>query len=285
MLLAMLLFSLNDTLGKWLIVSCTVAQILLIRSIAAALMLAPFVVKAGAGAFREAPRPGLQVLRAVLATTETALFYLSVWYIPLVDAVTFYLAGPIYVTALSAILLRERVGIYRWSAIVVGFVGVVIALNPSAASLGPGSLIALGGSLCYALLMVATRHLRETSNVVLASTQVVAAIFFGAIAAPFAWNAITGTDLLLLLLLGVVAIVAIVLVNQSLRIAPASVVVPYQYSLIIWAVIFGYLVFGDIPKPHTLIGAAIIIASGIFIFWREQRLKLPAAEEPALAER
>jgi drug/metabolite transporter (DMT)-like permease len=74
-------------------------------------------------------------------------------------------------------------------------------------------------------------------------------------------------------------------VNQSLRLAPASVVVPYQYSLIVWAVIFGYFVFGDVPKPHTLVGAAIIVASGLFIFLREQRLRIPSAEEPALAER
>lgn len=285
MLLAMLLFSMNDALGKWLVATYSVAQILLIRSIAAALMLAPFVVRTGLAPFRAAPRPGLQVLRAALATLETALFYLAVWFIPLADAVTFYLAGPIYVTALSAVLLREKVGVYRWSAVVVGFVGVLIALKPSVASLGAGSLIALAGSLCYAVLTIATRHMRETSNVVLASAQVAGAITFGAIGAPFAWTAVAGTDLLLLLLLGVVAIVAIVLANQSLRLAPASVVVPYQYSLIVWAVLFSYAVFGDRPKPHTLVGAAIIVASGLFIFLREQRLKVPGAEEPALAER
>jgi len=285
MLLAMLLFSMNDALGKWLVATYSVAQILLIRSIAASLMLAPFVIRSGLAPFRNAPRPGLQVLRAALATLETALFYLSVWFIPLADAVTFYLAGPIYVTALSALLLREKVGVYRWSAVIAGFIGVLIALKPSAASLGAGSLIALAGSFCYAVLMIATRHLRETSNVVLASAQVAGALAFGAIGAPFAWTVVAGTDLLLLLLLGVVAIVAIVLANQSLRLAPASVVAPYQYSLIVWAVLFGYVVFGDHPKPHTLVGAAVIVASGLFIFLREQRLKVPGAEEPALAER
>jgi drug/metabolite transporter (DMT)-like permease len=285
MLLAVLLFSVNDALAKWLVATYAVAQILLIRSISASLMLAPFVLKAGAGAFRDAPRPRLQVLRAVLATAETVGFYFAVRYIPLADAVTFYLAGPIYVTALSAILLREKVGAYRWSAVIVGFVGVLIALNPSAASLNVGSLIALCGSIAYAFLMIATRAVRSSPNVVLAGAQVAGAIVFGAVGAPFAWTAVAGTDFLLLLLLGVVAIVAIVLVNQSLRLAPASVVVPYQYSLIVWATVFGYFVFGDVPKTHTLFGGAIIVASGLFIFLREQRLNVPGAEEPALAER
>ena len=206
MLLAVLLFSVNDALAKWLVATYAVAQILLIRSISASLMLAPFVLKAGAGAFRDAPRPRLQVLRAVLATAETVGFYFAVRYIPLADAVTFYLAGPIYVTALSAILLREKVGAYRWSAVIVGFVGVLIALNPSAASLNVGSLIALCGSIAYAFLMIATRAVRSTPNVVLAGAQVAGAIVFGAVGAPFAWTAVAGTDFLLLLLLGVVAV-------------------------------------------------------------------------------
>lgn len=285
MLLAMVTFSVNDALGKWLVATYSVAQILFIRSIGASLMLAPFMLKSGLKPFREAPRPGLQVVRALLATAETASFYLAVWYIPLATAMTFYLAGPIYVTALSAIFLREKVGLYRWSAVLVGFAGVIVALKPSAETLGPGSLIALGGSFLYALMMIATRQLRETSNVVLAGTQVAGAITLGAIGLPFAWTAIAGVDFLLLLLLGVVAIFAIVLVNQSLRLAPASIVAPYQYSLIVWAVLFGYLFFGDVPKPHTLIGAGIIVASGLFILVREQRLKVASADEVELAER
>lgn len=288
MLLAMLLFSVNDALGKWLVATYGVAQILLIRSISASLTIAPFVVKAGAEPFRRAPRPGLQAIRVVLATAEITLFYLAVSYIPLADAMTFYLAGPIYVTALSALLLREKVGPYRWSAVVVGFVGVVIALGPTAnglAAFGPGQFIALGGSICYAFFMIATRQVKETPNVVFVTWQVAGAIVAGAIGAPFAWVPMPGSDFLLLLLLGVAATGAIVLVNQSLRLAPASVVAPFQYSTIVWAITFGYLVFGDFPNAHTLVGAAIILASGLFIFVREQRLGAPGADQPALAER
>jgi drug/metabolite transporter (DMT)-like permease len=285
MLLAMLLFSMNDALGKWLVASYTVAQILFIRSIGGLTMLSPFVARTGAKPFREAPRPLLQVLRVALATGETALFYVAVSYMPLADAMTFYLAGPIYVTALSAPLLREHVGVYRWSAVLVGFAGVVIALDPTGEFVGKGAAIALVGSVGYALLMVVTRKLRDTNSIVMASTQMMSSLLFGGVGIAFGWSPVTLPDLVLLLLLGVVAVGALMCVNQSLRLAPASVVVPYQYSLIVWAVIFGYFVFGDVPKLHTLVGAAIIVASGLFIFLREQRLKVPSAEEPALAER
>jgi drug/metabolite transporter (DMT)-like permease len=272
MLVAMLMFSVNDALGKWLVATYSVGQILLIRAIAALAMLSPFILHGGLEAFRAAPQPGLQVLRVVLSTLEVACFYAAVWYLPLADAMTFYLAGPIYVTALSAIFLGETVGRYRWGAVIVGFVGVLVALKPSSESLGIGSLIAIAGSIFYALLMIVTRQLKSTSHVVLASTQVLGALAFGIVTAPFAWVAIGPVDYALLSLLGMVSISAIVLVNQSLKLAPASVVVPYQYTLIVWAILFGYLVFGDVPQRHTIAGAAIIVASGLFIFLREQRL-------------
>jgi drug/metabolite transporter (DMT)-like permease len=114
---------------------------------------------------------------------------------------------------------------------------------------------------------------KSTPNVVLAVAQAAGGLSFGAIGAPFTWVALeSGNHVLLLLLLGAVSIVAIVFVNQSLRLAPASVVVPYQYTLIVFAVVFGYVFFGEVPKQHTLIGAAIIVASGLYIFVREQRV-------------
>lgn len=280
MLLATLMFSLNDVLGKWLVATYSVTQILFVRSFASLLMLSPFIIRAGLEPFRRAPQPALQVLRMVLSTVEVACFYLAVWYMPLADAMTFYLAGPIYVTALSALFLGEKVGIYRWGAVLVGFVGVLIALNPSADSLGYGSLIALAGSFFYAVLMIVTRHVKSTPNIVLASSQAAGALLFGAVGAPFAWVAVGSVDFLLLFVLGVVSIIAIVFVNQSLRLAPASVVVPYQYTLIVWAIIFGYAVFGDVPEIHTIVGAVIIVASGLFIFLREQRTASRERIEP-----
>jgi drug/metabolite transporter (DMT)-like permease len=271
MLLACLVFSLNDTLGKWLVATYTVGQLLLIRSSAAMLILLPFLLQREALAeFGAAPRPRLQILRVVLSSVESALFYWAVVYLPLADVVTFYLAGPIFVTAFSALLLKEQVGWRRWSAVLAGFAGVVIAMRPSAASFSWPALIALTGCVSFALLMIATRAVRGTSDLVLVTGQMAGALVLGIVMAPIGWVSPSARDFALLGLLGVVAMFAHVCVNRSLKLAPASVVVPYQYTFILWAIVFGYFVFGDVPDAMLLTGAAIIVAAGIFIFRREQ---------------
>jgi drug/metabolite transporter (DMT)-like permease len=270
MLAGIFLFSLNDALGKWLVATFSVGELLLIRSAAAAVLLAPFVWRAGIAVFAAAPRPGLQLLRLCFSTAEVAFFFWAVAYLPLADVVTFYLAGPIYVTALSAWLLGEDVGWRRWTAVLIGFAGVIVALRPSPATFTLPALIALAGSLFFALLMILTRMLRETSDTVLVTGQIATTGLFGAVAAPFAWVMPSPRDFLLLCLFGVVSIVALACINRSLKLAPASVVVPYQYTMIMWAIVLGYLVFDDRPDPAMLVGAAIIVAAGLYIFYREQ---------------
>ena len=196
--------------------------------------------------------------------------YWAVAYLPLVDVMTFYLAAPIYVTAISALVLREPVGWRRWSAVIIGFIGVIIALRPTSASWSAPALIALAGSVCFSFLLLVTRHLRGTSDTVLVTGQTVTALIFGIVLAPLHWVPPSGIDTALLALLGVVAMIAHVCVNRSLKLAPASVVVPYQYSMIVWGIVFGFIVFGDVPEIAMLIGAAIIICAGIYIFIREQ---------------
>jgi drug/metabolite transporter (DMT)-like permease len=270
MLAGIAIFSVNDALGKWLLLDYSVGELLLIRSAAALIVLVPFLRKTRATAFRAAPRPGLQIVRIVLSALEVAMFFWAVSYLPLADTVTFYLAGPIYVTALSVVLLGETVGWRRWSAVVAGFVGVVLALHPSAASFTLPAVIALTGSIFFAILMITTRMLRDTPDMVLIGGQVGATLVLGIAFAPLGWVTPSLPDLLLPALFGVLSIVALACVNRSLKLAPASVVVPYQYTMIVWATVFGYAVFGDVPNLLTLAGAAIIIGAGLYIFWREQ---------------
>jgi len=273
MLLGMLLFSLNDLMGKWLVATYSPAQVLLFRSIAALLILLPLLGRGGLVASVRVKRPGLHALRALFSTLDVICFYTAVIYLPLADAMAFYLAAPIFVAALSPWLLGERVGWRRWTAIGVGFAGVVIALNPSAESLELPALLSLGGSLCFALLIVTTRALGPmTSDKVLVLWPIVGALILGLVAALPTWVTPSGRDMLLMGLLGVVSMSAYFCVNRSLKLAPAASVAPYQYTLIVWAILFGYPVFGDVPTPQMLIGSAIIVAAGLFIFWREQFL-------------
>jgi drug/metabolite transporter (DMT)-like permease len=270
MLAGVLLFSINDAVGKWLLATYSVGQLLLLRSAATLLLLSPVIWRAGKVAFTSAPRPGLQLLRIVLSTLEVAMFFWAVSYMPLADAITFYLAGPIYVTALSVLILREHVGWRRWTAVLVGFSGVVIALRPSAATLTLPALIALGGSVFYALLMVITRMVKETDDIVLMSGQFLGTLIFGALAAPLSWVTPSAYDMIFLSGFGAISIVALFCINRSLKLAPAGVVVPYQYTLILWGVLFGWRFFGEEPDVLTLAGAAIIVIAGLYIFWREQ---------------
>jgi len=270
MLVAVFLFGFNSAAGKWLVAKYSVGEFLLLRSTMTLILLLPLIWRAGWRVFANAPRPGLQLLRVVLSSLEIAMFFWAVGYMPLADTTTFYLAGPIYVTALSVLLLGERVGWRRWTAVLVGFCGVVIALRPSAASVTLPALIALGGSMIYALLMITTRALRETDHTVLMTTQLLGILLFAAAMAPFGWVAPALPDLMLLAGVAILQVVSLFCSVRSLQLADASVVAPYQYSLILWSVLFGWQVFNEVPDAYTMTGAAIIVSAGLYIFWREQ---------------
>ena len=271
MLLSIFMFSFGDALGKFLVATYSVGQLLWLRACAALLLLSPMIWRHRADFFR-LERPWLQLLRVTLSTLEVAAFFLATVYLPLADVITYYLAGPIFVTALSAVVLREHVGWRRWTAILVGFCGVLIALRPSAQTISWPALIALGGSLSFAVLMLITRSLRATPDIVMASSQFVGTFLLGALMSPFAWVTPDAGSLVLFAAAGCISVSALFCVNRSLKLAPASVVVPYQYSMIIWAVIFGFVVFGDVPSPATIIGASIIIGAGLYIVLRERKL-------------
>jgi drug/metabolite transporter (DMT)-like permease len=269
MLLGVFLFSLNDVMGKWLVATYSVGQVLLLRSVAALAVLLP-LMRRQKMPFAVPPQPGLHALRITLSTLEVACFYWAVTYLPLADVMTYYLAGPIYVAAFAVFWLGERLDKPRIIAIGLGFVGVLIALRPSPATLSLPALIALAGSVFYALLMITTRMLRETHDATLVLGQMLGTLIFGLAAAPFAWVTPGPLDLAGLFLLGIVSMAAHVCVNRSLKIAPASIVAPYQYTLIIWAIVLGYLAFGDIVEFWTLVGAAVICLAGLALLILER---------------
>jgi drug/metabolite transporter (DMT)-like permease len=271
MLAAVCMFSVGDALGKYIVATYSVGQLMLLRAGAALALLAPLMWRQR-GAFRTIERPWLQLLRVILSTLEIAAFFLATVYLPLADVVTYYQATPIFVTALSALVFREQVGWRRWSAILIGFCGVLIALRPSTQTISWPAVIALAGSLAFSCLMLTTRSLRTTPDIVLASVQFVATLVFGLAIAPIGWVTPTSSSLGLFFAAGIISVCALLCVNRSLKLAPASTVAPYQYTMILWAVVFGYIVFGDVPSLSTALGAVIIIGAGFYIFLREREL-------------
>jgi drug/metabolite transporter (DMT)-like permease len=277
MVLSIFMFSFGDAMGKFLVGTYSVGQLLFLRGSAALLLLLPIIWRHRRD-FVHMERPWLQLVRVTLSTLEVAAFFIATVYLPLADVITYYLAGPIFVTAMSAIFLREKVGWRRWTAILIGFCGVVIALRPSAQTVSLPALIALGGSLSFATLMLITRSLRKTPDIVMASSQFVGTFLLGAVMSAFHWVPPTPGSLVIFALAGVISVTALFCVNRSLKLAPASVVVPYQYSMIVWAVIFGFVVFGDVPEVATIVGAAIIIGAGFYIYLRERDLGRASTE-------
>lgn len=286
MLLGMAAFAANDAIGKWLVADYGVAQVILLRSLAAGLMMAPLLLRGGrvVARIRSSPRPRLQALRAVCATAEVFCFYLAVSYMPLADVMAFWMAAPIYVVAISPFLLGERVGARTWVAVAMGFAGVLILLAPSLQISGAGAVFALLGTVAFAAIMVLGRSLRETPDRDLVLFQLVAAALAGLALAPFDWQPLqSGGDLALLFLLGVVATAAHMLVTRALKLADASVVAPLQYSLLVWGAVLGFLVFGDIPAPAMLLGAALIVGSGLIVLRRSAKATDPAPLAPQAA--
>ncbi|HEX7126282.1 MAG TPA: DMT family transporter [Thermodesulfobacteriota bacterium] len=264
-LLGIFLFSANDAMGKWLVTTYTVGQVLLLRSLAALIVLAPLLARDGWASVRVAERPGLHLARVVFGTAETACFYWAVAHLPLADVMTYWLAAPVYVVAASALLLGEPVGVRRWIGVAAGFAGVLVALGPSGGMVSPAAVVSLVGSVLFALFVLATRRLRGAGTTTLVAFQMVGGLVLGAALAPVGWVTPGLRDLVLLLLLGIVAMVAHLCVTRALALAPAPVVVPYQYTFLVWAVVFGYVVFGDVPDIGGLVGAGIICAAGLYL--------------------
>ncbi|HCO54189.1 MAG TPA: EamA family transporter [Pelagibacterium sp.] len=273
MLLAMFLFSLNDAMGKWLVATYSVGQVLLLRSAVALVILLPFLWKSGLKPILSAERPKLQFARVVFSTAEVFCFYWAVYFLPLADVMTYWLAAPIYVAAMSPFLLKEKVGPIRWAAIGLGFVGVLVALTPSGEVNPLAILVSVVGTLAFALMVITGRTLRGTPDKTLVFFQITGALIAGLILTPFGWVTPTVPDFLLLGTLGVVAMLAHICVNRAVKLADAAAVAPLQYTLLPWAIILGYLFFGDLPRPLTLVGAAIIITSSFIIYLREQRTR------------
>ncbi len=283
--LGIAVFSVSNALGKYFVHRYPLGEILLFRSAAAFVCLTPLLSSRDVVASLARGQIALQVVRMVLVAIELVCFYVSVSTLPLAAVSTFYLAVPIYVMVLSAVFLRERVAPRRWVAALVGLAGVLVALRPGAAAVagvGRAEAICVFGSLCYSVILTLTRRLRGTAGTVLVAWQLTGVLALGA-----GWSALRFTmpgplDLVALSAIGLITMAGYGGVNRGLQLAPASLVAPFQYTSIVWATVTGYLVFGEVPDSGTVLGAAIIVAAGLFLLFAE-RGAIPRLEAAAPA--
>jgi drug/metabolite transporter (DMT)-like permease len=280
----MLLFTTNDAVGKWLTSSYSVSMLVFCRGIAGLVLLSPFLWRAGWRKLFILDRPVVLLVRVALTVIDSYAFYFAVSALPLADVMTYWLAAPIYVATFSPLLLGEHVGWRRWTAIGIGFIGVVVALEPSRALLSSSAIVSILGSMAFGFVLLSARSLKETPGITMIFWQTAGALIVSAFIVPFSWKTPEATNLLPLALLGLLAMLAHVMVNWAFKLADAAAVAPLQYTQLFWAIVFGWLVFGDFPSIAKFIGAGLIIASGLYIFFRERALKKVDKVLPAVPE-
>jgi drug/metabolite transporter (DMT)-like permease len=268
-------FAMLDTTAKYLNLYMSTLQVVWARYTGA--FLFPFIVSnpwTRPGLTRTT-RPVLQLVRSVLLLASTLFNFMALRYLQLDEAIALVFSTPFFVAALSGPMLGEWVRWRRWTAIAVGFVGVLVVTRPGAASFQPAALLSLSAALCYALYSIITRSLARTDS---NETTLFYSNIVGALAllpvVPFVWT--TPSDPLVIALMvatGVIGSFGHYLLIAAHRLAPAAVLSPFIYTEIVLVIALGFLVFGDLPNRYTLTGAAIVVASGLYILHRERKVR------------
>lgn len=271
MLLAVLCFALMDVAMKHLAGHMSSMQVAFFRGSMSLPFIMLWLVLAKRMDRVRPRRVGLHVIRGFISIAFLVLTVITLRELPLANAYAIFFVAPLLITLLSVPLLKEKVGIHRYSAVAVGFIGVLIMLNPNAMGfLSYGVIVGLLATLGYSLVMVLVRfmHRTETSESLMLFFVLSLSVGCGLLAL-FDWRPVSLLDVPWLLGLGLSGAVAQYLLTEAYRMAPPSVLSSFEYSAMIWALVLGYMLWGDWPGPWVLVGAAVVIASGIYISHRE----------------
>ncbi len=286
-LVSALLFAVMSALVRQLGETTPIGQIVFFRSAFA--ILPVVVIYAWRRELKTAVhtnRPFGQLGRGLLSVGGMFSNFAALARLPLADATAISFASPLITVALAAVILKERVRIYRWSAVFVGFIGVIVMLLPHlqvshlAAAGTAGALFATFAAFCNAGTVIQTRRLTrsETTPSIVFYFSLICAIA-GAATLPFAWRNPAGYEFAALVSTGILGGVAHIFLTESYRYAPASVVAPFDYTSMLWALLLGFWLFGEVPTALVFVGAAIVAGAGLFVIWRERQLGLKRARE------
>jgi drug/metabolite transporter (DMT)-like permease len=273
-LAAMAMFGLMDGASKFLAQSYSAPQILFLRYLFSVPVALAIVAPVGLRTALRTHRPWFQLARIVIIVVEMGLVLLAFRVMPLADAHALFAATPLLVAALSVPLLGERVGPRRWAAIGVGFCGVLIIVRPGIGVLAPGAMPALLAVALYAVYQVMTRIVGRVDR---AETTFLLQILIGALIlmplAPWVWQTPSPIHWPLFLALAGLGAGGHLLLIKALQTTSAVVIQPVTYSMLVWAVLFGWLFFGDLPDRWTVTGALVVVAAGVYTAVREHRLR------------
>jgi len=273
-LAAMLVFASQDAVTKILVQDMSVAQVVLVRYWVFAVFAIVWVMRKSTirHALRSV-RPKLQILRSLLSIAEIAIFNLALRHLGLAESHSLMAVFPLLAIALAAPILGERVSLKSWLAVCAGFIGTLIILRPGLDVFKPDSLIPLSAALCFAGYHVVTRQVSSagdgfnTNILYMALVGCVCATVFGVTV----WREPSMQEWILLVVISVLSVAAQLLLVKALEYAPASVLQPFNYSLLVFATIIGFLVFRELPDRWTIIGAGIVITSGLYVIYLQRR--------------
>ncbi len=271
-------FSVQDAIVKYLVLRLPVPEVLFARSLIIVALAGLLVRRADLAVMRQGRNLAAIALRGVLVFVAWLAYYSASRSLQLAELVTLYFAAPLFVVAMSNPVLGEIVGPWRWLAAGAGFCGVLIAADLSAAPDVWPALLTLFAALCWAVTTILARSLSQSVSTaaLMVGGNLVFVVACGALA-PFGFVRPDAFSLELILALGLIGGGGQFFLFEGLRRAPASAVAPFEYSLLAWAILWGYAVFGDLPSRHVLIGATIILLAGLFMLFIEGRRRVLAA--------
>jgi drug/metabolite transporter (DMT)-like permease len=286
-----LVFAVMSTLVRWVSADVPVGEVVFFRSAFAIIpVVLIFAWRRELMTAVRTGRPFGHVTRGLLGVIGMFLSFAALARLPLAEVTAIGFAAPLITVALAALILHERVRVYRWSAVAVGFVGVIVMLAPhldagrvaGSPAQTLGALLALTNAFTSAGSTIQTRRLTgsETNSAIVFYFSVICAVG-GLMSLPFGWVAPSAPQLLALVVIGFLGGVGHLLMTESFRLAPASLVAPFDYTSILWAFLLGYLVFGEVPASLVFVGAGIVSAAGLFVIWRERQLGLERARTMA----
>lgn len=276
MLAAMFMFSSVNAIAKDALGRYSLFQIIFVRSFFSLIPMFYLMQREGGFKILKTTQLPRMILVGIVGTCAMMGLFASIYYLPLAEAVTIHFTEILIITGLSAVVLKEHVGVPRWTAIVVGFIGVLIIFRPTGDILNIGALYGLGFAIGDAIYMINARIMTQKDS----STAIViyfslTVSFITGLALPWVWVTPDAADLARLIILGLGGGIGQFWMTQAYRHAPAGTVAPMIYTALIWNLIFGYVFWGDIPDTTLIIGAGLIVGSGLFIIIRETQKHKP----------